>query len=137
MTDAHDARTDPAAAPAPAPAPRLLCDIDTLLARDSLPTGALWRLAEPGRQLDANLIHLRPDEHIATHTEPDLDVLVLVVAGHGTLSTAHDTEPLTRGGVVWLPHGSSRSLTAGRDGMSYFTVHRRRPGMQIRRRSTP
>jgi hypothetical protein len=36
--------------------------------------------------------------------------------------------------VVWLPHGSTRGVTAGADGLAYLTVHRRRPGMQIRRR---
>ncbi|WP_208853287.1 hypothetical protein [Streptomyces albofaciens] len=139
MVDAHDApfaRPDSAApAPAPASAPQLLCDINTLVAEDSLSAGALWRLAEPGRQLDANLIHLRPEEVIGTHTEPDLDVLVFVVAGHGTLGTAHGTQPLAQGRVAWLPRDTSRSLAAGKEGMSYVTVHRRRPGMQIRTRS--
>ncbi|KAA6215176.1 hypothetical protein CP973_23225 [Streptomyces albofaciens JCM 4342] len=113
----------------------MLCDINTLVAEDSLSAGALWRLAEPGRQLDANLIHLRPEEVIGTHTEPDLDVLVFVVAGHGTLGTAHGTQPLAQGRVAWLPRDTSRSLAAGKEGMSYVTVHRRRPGMQIRTRS--
>ncbi|WP_050514698.1 cupin domain-containing protein [Streptomyces rimosus] len=130
--DAHIARTESAA-----PAPQLLCDINTLVAEESLSAGALWRLAEPGRQLDANLIHLRPGEVIAVHTEPDLDVLIFVVAGHGTLGTAHGTQPLAEGRVAWLPRNAPRSLAAGKDGMSYVTVHRRRPGMQIRTRPEP
>ncbi|MER6530010.1 hypothetical protein [Streptomyces sp. NPDC001508] len=28
-------------------------------------------------------------------------------------------------------YGSGRSLVAGEDGMTYLTVHRRRPGMRI------
>jgi hypothetical protein len=35
--------------------------------------------------------------------------------------------------LLWLPHGSTRSITAGPQGLAYVTVHRRRPGMQIRR----
>ena len=38
---------------------------------------------------------------------------------------------------MWLPHNSARSITAGRDGLTYLTVHRRRPGMQIRPAAKP
>jgi quercetin dioxygenase-like cupin family protein len=130
MTDAH---SDPLG-PAGAQLPRVLCHTESPVAAGSAEAGALWRLAEPGRQLDANLVRIPPGGHIDTHTEPDLDVLLYVVSGDGTLGTAQDRQPLTPGSITWLPHGSARSLTAGKDGMSYLTVHRRRPGMQIRTR---
>ncbi|MFB7629636.1 cupin domain-containing protein [Streptomyces sp. NPDC056149] len=117
-----------------APVPRLLCDAQELAAVDPAPTGALWRLAESGRQLDANLVRVPPEGHINTHVEPDLDVLLYVVAGDGAVDTDQGREPLAEGGLLWLPHGSRRSLTAGRNGLAYLTVHRRRPGMQIRSR---
>lgn len=119
----------------PAPVPRRLCDVRDIAGQDPQSAGALWKLAEPGRQLDANLVHLPPGERVETHAEPDLDVLLLVVAGRATL-TSPDTaaEELADGALVWLPHGSARSLAAGPEGLSYLTVHRRRPGMQIRRR---
>ncbi|MGY6019806.1 hypothetical protein [Streptomyces spinosirectus] len=41
--------------------------------------------------------------------------------------------PLTPGALVWLPRGSTRSITASDDGLAYLTVHVRRPGMQIGR----
>ncbi|MET9764599.1 hypothetical protein ABZ016_36970 [Streptomyces sp. NPDC006372] len=124
-----EAETPPGAAGAPGP--RVLADTESLMAADSTATGALWRLAEPGRQLDANLIRVPPGGRIATHTEPDLDVLVLVVAGDGTLAPEADPQPLAPGSLVWLPHGSARGLVAGDGGLSYVTVHRRRPGMRI------
>lgn len=124
-----DAETTPGTADAPAP--RVLCNTESLTSADPAPPGALWRLAEPGRQLDANLIRIPPGGRIGTHTEPDLDVLLLVVAGDGTLGTAADPQSLAPGSLVWLPHGSARGLTAGSSGLSYVTVHRRRPGMQI------
>lgn len=114
----------------------MLCNTESLISDDSAPAGALWRLAESGRQLDANLIRIPPQGRIDTHTEPDLDVLLLVVAGDGTLGPAADPQPLAPGSLVWLPHGSERSLVAGSRGLSYVTVHRRRPGMQIRTRSS-
>lgn len=91
------------------PLPRVLCDTAALAALDDASAGALWRLAEPGRQLDANVVRLPPGHGVDTHREPDLDVLLLVLAGHGT-------------------------LTAGPEGLTYLTVHRRRPGMRIQRR---
>lgn len=114
--------------------PRLLCDTRALTGQPSAPAGALWRLAEPGRQLDANVVHLPPRERVDTHAEPDLDVLLFVVAGDGVLGTAEGPQPLTEGALHWLPHGSRRNLTAGDRGLSYLTVHRCRPGMRIRRR---
>jgi quercetin dioxygenase-like cupin family protein len=119
----------------PGPAvPHILCNAHAVTARLGTPGGALWKLAEPGRQLDANLIHQPRGQRVDTHAEPDLDVLLLVLAGDGVLGTADETIHLTGGTMLWLPRGSSRSLAAGEDGISYLTVHRRRPGMQIRSR---
>ncbi|MGW0084083.1 hypothetical protein [Streptomyces sp. NPDC003393] len=116
-------------------AARVLCDVGVLAGEQSVATGVLWKLAESGRQLDANLIRLPAGEHIGTHAEPDLDVLVLVVTGDGVMDTPEGQLRLAEGRLVWLPHGSTRSITAGPRGLAYVTVHRRRPGMQIRRRS--
>jgi quercetin dioxygenase-like cupin family protein len=111
--------------------PHVLGDIGALAMSPSGTPGAMWKLAEPGRQLDANVVHLPPGQHVGTHAEPDLDVLVLVVAGDGDLAAAGKTTHLMSGTLLWLPRGSVRSLSAGQDGLSYLTVHRRRPGMRI------
>lgn len=116
---------------------RLLCDVKALTGQPPESVGVLWKLAESGRQLDANLVRLPAAERIDTHAEPDLDVLVLIVTGDGVMDTPEGALPLTEGGLLWLPHGSTRSITAGPHGLAYVTVHRRRPGMQIRRRSDP
>ena len=112
--------------------PRVLCDIRAVSTRIPAPAGAVWKLAERGRQPGANLIHLSSRQHVGTHTEPDLDVLLPVLAGDGTLGATGGTLHLTIGILAWLPRGSARSLTAGKHGLSYLTVHQRRPGMQIR-----
>lgn len=129
MGDPHALPTGPA----DAGVPRILCDTASIAA-GSAPAGALWRLAEPGRQLDANVVRVPPDGRIDTHTEPDLDVLLLVIAGGGTLGSVDAGQSLAPGSLAWLPRGSARSLTAGKDGLSYLTVHRRRPGMRIHSR---
>ncbi|MEV7085699.1 hypothetical protein AB0O07_07370 [Streptomyces sp. NPDC093085] len=93
--------------------------------------GALWRLAEPGRALDANAVRLPPGAAVAEHTDTALDVLLVVLDGAGVLGTAEGDAPLTPYTVVWLPKTSRRSLTAGPDGLVYLTAHPRRPGMTI------
>ena len=116
------------------PTVRVLVDVHELV--DELPvlSGARWTLAEPGRQLDANLIHLPAGQRVDTHTEPDLDVVLVVVAGGGSVGTAAGERTIADGNVVWLPRGSTRNLTAGDKGLFYLTIHRRRPGLQIRKR---
>ncbi|MDT0419223.1 hypothetical protein RM574_27460 [Streptomyces sp. DSM 41982] len=118
----------PAPLPAPGPAPRLLADFDAVLREaPGEARGALWRLAEEGRQLDANLVRLGPGEAVGAHREDALDVLLLVVAGTGS---AGGTE-VRPGSAVWLPRGATRELRAGAHGLAYVTAHRRRAGLTI------
>lgn len=107
-------------------------DLDAVIAEAPAgATGALWRLTEAGRVLDANLIRLPPGGAIAEHREPVLDVLLVVVEGSGRLDTdagAHHLRPHT---AALLAKNTRRSLSAGPDGIAYLTVHPRRPGLGI------
>ncbi|GGU52016.1 AraC family ligand binding domain-containing protein [Streptomyces lavendofoliae] len=94
-------------------------------------SGALWRLAEDGRQLDANVVRLAAGSRVAGHVEPDLDVLLYVVEGTGRLDTAEGERTVGAGCLVWLPRGARRGMAAGPEGLAYLTVHRRRPGLSI------
>ncbi|MFJ6849162.1 hypothetical protein ACIQM3_01285 [Streptomyces sp. NPDC091271] len=114
--------------------PQVLAVLDELLA-SAAPgeRGALWRLAEEGRELDANVVHLPPDAGVEEHQEDVLDVLLVVLAGGGSLRTGGgDTLDLAPTAVTWLPRTSRRALEAGPDGLTYLTVHRRRPGLTIK-----
>lgn len=114
--------------------PRILAVLDTLLA-SAAPgeRGALWQLAEPGRELDANLVRLPPGAEVGEHQEDVLDVLLVVLAGAGSVQAGDgrvlDLAPST---ALWLPRTSRRALAAGPDGLVYLTVHRRRPGLAIK-----
>lgn len=114
--------------------PRVLGDVHELTGADP-GTGSMiaWRLREQARQLDANLVRLAPGEHIGSHIERDLDVLVLIVTGEGVLHTEDGDQPLRSGSLAWLPSGASRGFTADQHGLDYLTVHTRRPGLTIRR----
>ncbi|WP_034266808.1 zinc ribbon domain-containing protein [Actinospica robiniae] len=116
--------------------PRLLAEIDRLLdsagATDAPErSGALWRLEEDERQLDANVIRLPARHRIEVHREPDVDVLPVVLAGEGTVHTDEGALTLAPHALLWLPHGSQRAIEAGSRGLSYLTVHRKRTGMRI------
>ncbi|MFE5603609.1 hypothetical protein ACFQ8O_31015 [Streptomyces coelicoflavus] len=127
-----DSRTGADSGRAGDPLPRLLCDTAELVSLGSdAPAGALWKLAEPGRQLDANVVRLPAGGRVDTHTEPDLDVLLLVLAGEARLDAADGGHALRAGALTWLPHGSTRAVVAGPDGVTYLTAHRRRPGMRV------
>ncbi|MBN3932253.1 cupin domain-containing protein [Streptomyces verrucosisporus] len=113
--------------------PRVLTDLDDRIARAAPGEGgALWRLAESGRQLDANLVRLPPGASVGEHAENDLDVLLLVVAGGGEMEDGSGgRRALAPKALVWLPRTSRRALRAGPEGLVYLTVHRRRPGMTV------
>ncbi|MFF2412500.1 cupin domain-containing protein [Streptomyces sp. NPDC058092] len=114
--------------------PRVLAVLDELLtaaAHDD--RGALWQLAEQGRELDANLVRLPPGAEVGEHQEDVLDVLLVVIAGSGrVVAGGGDVLNLTPTTVVWLPRTSRRALVAGPEGLAYVTVHRRRPGLSIK-----
>ena len=115
------------------PEPRLLADLDSCLtAADAAQSGALWRLDEADRQLDANLVRLPAGHRVEMHQEPDVDVLLLPVSGGGTLHTEAGPLSLSPQVLTWLPRGSRRALEAGEAGLAYLTVHRKRAGLRIR-----
>ncbi|MFI5801620.1 hypothetical protein [Streptomyces sp. NPDC051561] len=111
---------------------RVLASVDGCLAtaREGQ-TGALWRLAEQHRQLDANLVRLLPHASVARHTESVLDVLLTVVDGSARLDDGADGQELRPGCLVWLPKGAARGLSAGPDGLAYLSTHVRRPGISV------
>lgn len=96
-------------------------------------SGALWRLEGIDRQLDANLVRHLPGTGGAAYTEDEVDVMLVVVAGGGTLTLDGTRSQLTPGFLGLLPRGTSRALLAGPDGLIVLTVHRRRRGMRIGR----
>jgi len=90
-------------------------------------SGAVWNLTPQERTLDANVIHLPAGDGIAEHAGPELDVLIHVIDGSGTLATEAGDLALEPGALVWLPKRSRRAITAGREGLRYLSVHGRKP----------
>lgn len=118
------------------PLPRILTDTRVVAeAHDAGASGAVFRLTMGNRDLDSNIVALPPHGSIGEHVGPDLDVLLHVIAGGGTLATEHGNVPLAPGALVWLPRRSRRQFTAGPEGIRYLSVHQRKPGLGLSRPS--
>lgn len=115
------------------PLPRVVLDTReaALAVSDPDVTGAAWRLEPAERELDANLIALPPGESIAEHVGADVDVLLHVVAGTGTLRTEGEDVLLSPGEVVYLPRRARRAVLAGSNGLRYLSVHRRKETLPL------
>ncbi|AUH68061.1 MULTISPECIES: DUF2249 domain-containing protein [Gordonia] len=109
-----------------APPPRLLGNTAELTDGPVDAAGVAWKLDFDGRGLDSNLIRLAPGGGIDTHRGAEVDVLIHVVAGSGTVGTETGDVAVSAGDLLWLPRRSERSFTAGPDGLSYLTVHTHR-----------
>jgi quercetin dioxygenase-like cupin family protein len=92
--------------------------------------GAVWSLAHGG-DLDANLVHLDPGGLIAAHTNDEVDVMILVIAGRGQLCIDSAVHSLRGDVLALVPKGSPREIRAGDQGITYLTVHRRRAPLRI------
>lgn len=93
--------------------------------------GPVWSIAEPDRQLDSNLIRLPAGDEIPTHVGAEVDTLIHVTAGDGTLVTEDEEQPLRPGDVAFLRRRTVRGFRAGARGLEYLTVHRKRGGLSI------
>ena len=99
--------------------------------------GVHWTLADPS-DLNANLVHLGPGGAVEEHVNREVDVLVVVVDGAGTVELDGDVHDVAPRSAIHLPKGSTRRIAAGPPGLWYLTVHRRRSGPQVSpRRSSP
>lgn len=100
---------------------------------DDESSGAVWSLPHGG-DLDANVVHLAPHAGIGSHVNDEVDVLIVVHGGDGTLTVDGARHRLGEQILALVPRGSERSIDAGPDGLRYLSVHRRRAPLGISRR---
>lgn len=110
--------------------PTHVVQLGEMLNADPAGDGVHWSL-DAASDLNVNLAHLDTDSRVAPHTNPELDVVIIVLAGTGTLrldGTDHDLAPHI---LALAAKGTERSITAGPSGLTYLTVHRRRGPLGI------
>ena len=120
---------------------RLFPLIETLLPEETLAalaengapkdSGPVWGTAS--EELNATLLHWRAGEGPAEHVNDERDVLVVVLTGSAIVKTEEDERELTAGETTIIAKGQRRKIRAGRVGVRYLSVHRRRPPLQIAR----
>lgn len=92
--------------------------------------GVQWTL-EGSDDLNANLVHLEPGHAIEAHVNGEVDVVIVGVAGAGTLHVDDGDIAVAAAVVAHVPRGTNRRVEAGQEGLSYLTVHRRRGPLRI------
>ena len=80
--------------------------------------------------LDLNLVRFAAGAGVASHVNREVDVLLIGIAGSGTVTVDDETFDLTAGKAILIPKGSARSSQSPHAGeFVYLTVHRRRRGL--------
>ena len=93
-------------------------------------SGVVWTLEGSG-DLNANLVRFEAGGGVGEHVNDEVDVLVVGIAGSGSVSVDGEEHPLSNGVMVFVPRGASRSTRAASEGFAYLSVHRRRGPLQI------
>lgn len=89
--------------------------------------GPAWRLTDA--ELNANLLVFDVGQGIESHRNHSVDVLIVGVAGNGSLTIDGKDYPIWAGRTVLIPKGSERGIVAESDRFAYLTVHRARGGL--------
>ena len=93
--------------------------------------GVVWSLSPDGVHI--NLVVLSAGDHIGAHRNDEVDVVVVAVAGSGTVTVDGAGTALAAGQATLLPSGTTRSISAGPTGIRYLTVHASRRPLTIGR----
>lgn len=109
---------------------RLYVDLDQIVGSATGREGAVWRLDGSG-DLNANLVRFKGGGGVGEHVNDEVDVLLVGVAGSGTVSVDGEVYPVSNGTLIVVPRGAVRSTRAAPEGFSYLSIHRRRGPLQI------
>ena len=110
------------------PEETLIALADTGAPEDS---GPVW--GTESEELNATLLYWRAGEGPAEHVNDERDVVVVVLAGSAIVRTEEEERELAAGETMIIAKGRRRKISAGREGVRYLSVHRRRPPLQIAR----
>ncbi len=86
--------------------------------------GALW--GTETEDLDATVVRWEESKGVETHTNNEVDVIMVVVSGSGQAVVDGEAQALEPGAVIVIPKGVGRSITATQGALTYLNVHKRR-----------
>lgn len=93
--------------------------------------GPLWGIASD--DLNATLLSWPAGHTIDAHVNAELDVLLIVVSGGGTVHVDGKPHAVGADHALLVEKGAVRSISAGPDGVRYLSIHRRRGPLQVER----
>jgi quercetin dioxygenase-like cupin family protein len=91
--------------------------------------GPVWGIGS--EDLNVTLLAWAAGTELPEHVNDEVDVLLVVVAGAGTVTVDGRPEVLTAPAARVIPKGARRLIAAGPGGLRYLSVHRRRGLLQI------
>jgi quercetin dioxygenase-like cupin family protein len=92
--------------------------------------------AQQSDDLNVNLVSLAPWSQIDQHVNAAVDVLLIGVAGTGTVTVDAARHEVGPGQAILIPKGTARATASASDPFAYLTCHpRRAPLMPTMRRS--
>ena len=97
--------------------------------------GTLWSIASD--DLNANVLAWPAGGGVPEHTNDERDVLLVIVAGGGTLVVDGGQIALRAPQLLLIPRGASRGVEAGPEGLRYVSAHLRREGLVKLRPAPP
>ena len=97
--------------------------------------GPVW--GQASEDLNATLLEWSAGAGPPEHVNDERDVLVFVVDGSARVEIDGDVHELAGGEAVIVPKRTRRKIAAGGAGVTYLSVHLRRPALQISRPNPP
>lgn len=89
----------------------------------------LWGLAT--EDLNVNLVAWPAGDGVASHTNTQVDVLIVVIEGALVVDIDGDVQSVCEAQAIVIPRGTTRSLSASDGGVRYVSAHRRRPPLTL------
>ncbi|TCJ19994.1 cupin domain-containing protein [Rubrobacter taiwanensis] len=92
--------------------------------------GTVWTLAG-SEDLNANLVLFSAGSGVGEHVSDEVDVVLVGVAGSGSVTVEGKEHPLAAGRLVFIPKGVRRSVRSGSEDFAYLSLHRRKGALKI------
>ena len=101
-------------------------DLHALISQET-GQGPLW--SHTGEDLNVNFVVWPDGAGVAEHTNTEVDVLIVGIAGAGTVRIADADHAVEPGVVVYISKGVTRAIRSQSACFAYLSIHRRRTGL--------
>ena len=90
-------------------------------------SGPQW--GEASDELNVTLLSWENGKGVQAHVNAELDVCLVVIAGEGEAVIDNEKFDLRSGVALVIPQGSTRAISSSSPRLTYYSIHRRRPGL--------